>query len=89
MTITLDELFSTGTGEADAARGAARLEQYHTMLKAAYAETASGNVALASPDSKILVKGLGRQRKALERLETIEKAWGASAPTDGGADFGA
>lgn len=87
MPITLDELFSTGH---DAGAGAARLEQYHTMLKGAYAETASGNVHLESPDSKILVKGRGRSRAALERLETIEKAWGAGgAVAPDGIDFGA
>lgn len=82
MTITLDELFSV-----DGAAGAAKLEQYHTMLKGAYAETASGNVHLADPDSKVLVKGRGRARANLERLETIEKAFGT--PAEGGADFGA
>lgn len=83
MTITLDELFSV-----DGAAGAAKLEQYHTMLKGAYAETASGNVTLADPDSKILIKGRGRQRAALERLETIEKAFGAGGANEN-ADFGA
>jgi hypothetical protein len=86
MTITLDELFSTG---ADPAAGAAKLEQYHTMLKGAYAETAAGNVALADPSSKLLVKGLGKRRAALERLETIEKAFGAGGQYADASDLGA
>lgn len=86
MTITLDELFSVGE---DAAAGAARLEQYKTMLKGAYAETASGDVALLDPSSKILTKGLGRQRAALAKLETIEKAFGAGGQYADAADLGA
>jgi hypothetical protein len=86
MTITLDELFSAG-----GAAGTAALDTYRTELNKAYAESASGNVRLESPESKILVKGGGRQRAAVEKLESLEKAWGAGGYTaaDGATDFGA
>jgi hypothetical protein len=81
VTITLSELFSTSS-DAD---GAAKFDSYKTLLKAAHTETSSGDIAF-DMSSKTITKGLGNRRRALERLEVIEKAWGAD---NGAADLSA
>src|SRR4249919_941170 len=87
MTVTLDELFSVGESDEAQARGAARLDEYKTMLKSAYAETAAGKVHLADPSSKVLVKTSATRSAALEQLESINKAYGGDANAELGAQL--
>ena len=78
MTITLDALFST----SDPAQGAAKLESFKTLVKAAGEESDRGDFRF-DVRTKRAVKGLGSRAKIAQAFDgVIEKAFGADGAGD-------